>query len=333
MPRINLKKQRPTITQLADEIGVSRATVSRAFSKPHMLTQATVDKVLAAAQRLGYAPNLAARALRTGQYSNIGLIVPDIANPFFPPLIHQVQKQADKAGYCVFLGSTDELPEREDRLINHFLGQIEGMILVSPRLSEEKIRQYATELPVVLVNRDIEGIPRVLIDSTVGIVEAVQHLADLGHQRILYIAGPEMSWANKQRQTAVKQHGQKLGIETLDIAASFSTFEAGFQVINKVIDSGATAAIVFDDVMAQGLLAGLARKGIKTPEQFSVIGCDDVLGSMTYPPLTSISGLTAEAGKIAAEMCLELHGNIQVSDIKHVLETKLVIRETTAKIQ
>ncbi|PCI54263.1 MAG: LacI family transcriptional regulator [Alphaproteobacteria bacterium] len=323
------KRRRPTINQVAKEVGVSKATVSRAFSRADMLSKETVERVLKVAREIGYVPNQAARALSTGQHGNIGLIVPDIANPFIPPLISTVQSQSEEADYCVFLGNSDELPEREDRLAKRFSGQVEGLILVSSRLSDDRIRHYAAELPVILVNRDLEGIPRILIDSAVGVTEAMAHLASLGHKHIVYVSGPPKSWSNTQRKKTVKSQGKRLNLQTTNIAANPPSYEAGFKVVEKIVASGATAAIAFDDIIAQGLLAGLASMGIETPGQFSVIGCDDVLGAVTYPQLTSISSAAGEAGRIAARTCIELLENKAMSDIRYVLDTHLVIRDTT----
>ena len=119
----------PTISQVAKASGVSRATVSRAFSRPEMLTEETVRRVKEVAGKLGYVPNQVARALSTGRHGNVALIVSDVANPFFPPLIRAAQLRADQAGLCVFLGNSDEDPVREELLVGRFFGQVEGLVL------------------------------------------------------------------------------------------------------------------------------------------------------------------------------------------------------------
>jgi LacI family transcriptional regulator len=174
----------PTISQVAEAAGVSRATVSRAFTRPDLLNAKTVRRVKAIAQRIGYVPNHTARALSTGRNSNFALVVPDVANPFFPPLIRAAQIEAEKLDFCVFLGNSDEDPEQEEKLVSRFSTQVEGFILASSRLSDARIRLHAARRSLVLINRDVEGIPRVLMDSGTGIGEAVDHLASLGHKRI-----------------------------------------------------------------------------------------------------------------------------------------------------
>ena len=171
----------PTIGDVATAAGVSRATVSRAFGRPGMLRRETVEHVLAVAGKLGYTPNRVAQALSTGRFANLAVVVPDIANPFFPPLIRAAQGRADRAGFAVFLGDADEDPAREDVLLRQLGTQVEGFVLASSRMSDDRIHAHAARRPLVLVNRDVPGIPRVLIDTTRGVTEAVDHLAGLGH--------------------------------------------------------------------------------------------------------------------------------------------------------
>lgn len=327
---MNGSRRKATIGQVAREAGVARSTVSRAFSKPERLSEETVRHVLAVAEQLGYKPNPVAQALSTGASKNIALIVPDIANPFFPPLIRAAQRKAEEHGYCIFLGDSGEMPERESELVERFTNQVAGIILVSPRLSKEQIVAYAARHPIVLVNQDIPGMLRVLIDSGVGVEEAVRHLSDLGHEHIVYLSGPASSWANKRRKTVFKQVAKELGLVVSAVSAQKPTHEAGRTSVSQVLSTGATAAFAFDDLLAQGLLAGLADAGIKVPDEFSVIGCDDVLGATTYPPLTTVSNRCVEVAEIAVSLLIGTLKADASSDVRHMLDTHLVIRNTTA---
>jgi len=318
-----------TISQVADAAGVARSSVSRAFTRPEMLSPETVSRIMAAADQLGYRPNHTARALSTGRYGNIALIVPDIANPFFPPMIRAAQMQADGANFCIFLGNTEENGEKEDQLIGRFTGQVEGLILASPRLSDERIRAHAEKLPLVLINRDIPGISSVLIDSSVGVAEAVTHLAKLHHRKIVYISGPTVSWSNRQRQEAFDKTALALGIETATVPTLRPDFESGRNAVEAMLATGVTAGIAFDDLTAQGVLTGLAERGISVPSDFSLIGCDDVLGSVTYPALTSISSQSSEAGQAAIALLLEMLQTGKRTDLRHLIATHLVVRNTT----
>lgn len=317
-----------TISQVAAAAGVSRATVSRAFSRPDVLKAETVARIRAVSSRLGYTPNRTARALSTGKHGNIAVIVPDVANPFFPPLIRAAQERADAAGFCVFLGNSDEAPEREDNLLARLAGQVEGVVLVSSRLAEARIRAVAALKPLVLVNRDVPGIPRVLIDTAGGIAAAVRHLAGLGHRRIVYVTGPATSWSNEQRKQAVRRAGAETGVEIVALPAVRPSFEAGRRAVPAILHSGASAVIAFDDLTSQGVLAGLHERGLGVPGAFSLIGCDDVVGAMTLPPLSTISSRSREAGETAVSILLDMLSDRGVADVRYVLDTTLVLRGT-----
>ncbi len=323
------RRATPTISQVASAAGVDRSTVSRAFTRPELLSRDTVQKVLEAGLRLGYVPNPTARALSTGRHGNIALIVPDVANPFFPPLIRAAERELDKLDFCLFLGDSDENAAREDKLVGRLAGQVEGVILASSRLPEEAIRAHAALRPLVLINRDVAGIPRVLIDSRSGVEMAMEHLAELGHRTVAYVSGPASSWSNRQRRAAVRRAAKRLGVEAVVVPAPVPSYEAGRAVAGALLASGASAAIAFDDVTAHGLLAGLAAQGVAVPEAFSVVGCDDVLGALTQPALTTVSNRSNEAGKAAVSMLFDRLQSRAASDDRHVLETHLVVRATT----
>jgi LacI family transcriptional regulator len=332
MDDLTNSREAPTISQVAEAAGVSRATVSRAFTRPDMLSAKTVRRVIAIAKKIGYVPNHTARALSTGRNSNFALVVPDVANPFFPPLIRAAQLEAEKLDFCVFLGNSDENPAQEEKLVSRFSTQVEGFILASSRLSDERIRFQATRRPLVLVNRDVKGIPRVLMDSGAGVGEAVDHLAALGHKRIAYISGPKSSWSNAQRRAAVQRRAKIHALQVLNLPAQIASFQTGYASAAAILDHGATAAVAFDDLMAQGALAGLAARGISVPRDFSIVGCDDVLGAMTHPPLSSVSNACAEAGRVAVSLLMEMLRSRVVRDVRCVLSTSLVIRNTTAAV-
>lgn len=323
-------RKRATISQVADEAKVARSTVSRAFTQPERLSAATVAHVMAVAARLGYTPNPVAQALSTGESKNIALIVPDVANPFFPPIIRAAQRTAEDHGYCVFLGDTDEKPELEEKLVRRLTQQVAGLVLVSSRLSEAQILDHAKRRPLVLINQDVPGLLRVLINSGVGVAEAVAHLAALGHKHVAYISGPSISWSNRQRRNALRRAAKLHGMQVSTVSGQKSTHESGRDAVQQVLATKATAALAFDDLVARGMLAGFADLGIKVPDQFSLIGFDDVLGATTYPPLTTVSNRGIEAGEIAVSLLTDVLRGRAAIDVRHVLDTHLVVRETTA---
>ena len=320
----------PTLTVIAHELGISRSTVSRAFTRPQVLRPETVARVLDLADRMGYAPNHVARALSTGRNGNIALLVPDIANPFFPPLIRAAQARADEQNYCVLLGDSAERPAQESRLIARFMPQVDGFVLASSRLPSSVLIEQAKRRPIVLVNRDIAGIPRVLIDSRAGIEQAVAHLHNLGHRRVAYVGGPATSWSDRQRRRAVTAAAAAHRMRLALFRARPATYEGAEETVGGLLASKVTAAIAFDDAVAHGLLAGMAAHGVRVPQGFSVIGCDDVLASTTYPPMTTIALRCAEAGARAVRLLLDVVAGSGGRNLRESLGSELVIRSTTA---
>jgi len=159
--------------------------------------------------------------------------------------------------------------------------------------------------------------------------EAVAHLAELGHKSLVYVAGPSSSWSNAQRRMAVRKSATALGLEVQTIAAAVPSFQAGRNAVPAIRASGATAVVAFDDLMAQGILAGMSEAGVRVPEEFSVVGCDDVLGAATYPPLTTVSNRSVEAGKAAFSLLMDVLDSSAIRDVRYMLETHVVVRGTT----
>jgi LacI family transcriptional regulator len=325
------RRKLPTIKVVAAAAGVSTSTVSRVFSRPHLLKESTVAHVTDVATRLGYVPHHAARALSTGRLGMVAVVVPDIANPFFPPVIRAAQARASAGGASTVLGDTDEDPAKELDLLVKLQQRTDGVVLVSSRLPEDVVRERGRQGPLVLVNRDVPGVPRVLVDSAPGMREAVDHLAALGHRHLAYVSGPTTSWSDEQRRRAVEERAAALGLAVSVLRAHRPDHEEGRAAAGEVLDAGASAVIAFDDALAQGVLAGLAERGVAVPREVSVVGCDDILAATTYPPLTTVRGRGAEAGRLAVELLLELVEDPDAErDHRRLLPSSLTCRATTA---
>ncbi len=322
----------PTIRLVAREAGVSQATVSRVFSQPDLVTPATVEKVRHTAERLGFVPNQFAKALSTGRSGNIALILPDVANPFFSALMRGAQAQAYKRGYATFLGDSDETAHLEDVLLGKLAAQVDGFVLASPRLDEELIRKHAARRPVAVINRDLEGIARVLVDTAPGFTAAVDLLAGLGHRAIAYVGAPVSSWSSQQRLRAVQTQGVAKGLRVVEIAAGRPSHGAGRACVEELLESGATAALAVDDVVAQGIMAGVTDRGLSVPGDISVVGCDDIIASTTYPPLTTVNACCALAGATAVDLLLDGLANPAAPTERRVITGELVIRGSTGAV-
>ncbi|QIB32290.1 LacI family DNA-binding transcriptional regulator [Ancylobacter pratisalsi] len=318
----------PTIRLVAREAGVSQATVSRAFSQPDLLTPATIEKVLSTAKRLGYVPNQVARALSTGRAGNIALILPDVADSFFSSLVRGAQAQAYKRGYATFIGDSDETGYLEDVLITKLAAQVDGFVLASPRIEEKLIRKHVGRKPIVIINRDLEGIARVLVDTVPAFTAAVNLLASLGHRTIAYVGATSSSWASQQRAEAVAVAGAAHGLRVVQIAAGRPNHEAGRSCVDALLREGVTAALTVGDIVAQGIMAGLSERGLSVPHDFSLVGCDDIIASTTYPPLTSVNAFSALAGANAVDLLLDGLANPPSPTDSHVITGELVTRST-----
>ncbi|MET7968353.1 LacI family DNA-binding transcriptional regulator [Micromonospora sp. NPDC005305] len=322
---------RATIREVARDAGVSPSTVSRALSMPDLVNPVTRERVLRAAQRLGYEPNRAARGLITGRTGNVGLIVPDLANPFFPSLVKGVQAKAREADYAVLLADTDEDPAAERDLVRVLAKQVDGLILCSPRGREEDIRALAATTTLVMVNRRVGKLPSVVFDNADGMRQAVAHLQALGHRRVGWVGGPRSSWSNRDRVRALQTATAAAGMELL-VAGNFPPqFEGGIAAADLVIASGVTSVIAYNDLMALGLLDRLRNRGMDVPRDISVIGIDDIqMSAMSSPTLTTVSLTKEQAGRAAVDLLLALLEQPDgVRNVRRELPTQLLVRGST----
>jgi len=321
-----------TIRDVANAVGVSASTVSRAFGRPDKVDDQTRRRILGAAKALDYQPNRAAQSLTTGRTGNIGIIVPDLGNPFFPRIVKGAQTQAHDLGYPVLLADTDEDPTAELSLSRTLARQVDGLILCSPRMSEPELRQTQELCPVVLVNRRVPRMPAVTIDNAGGMRQAVTHLRALGHRRVGYVAGPTTSYSNLERQEAVEHHLDTAGMTCVPIGNFAPSFAGGGSAADTVLLADVTAVIVYNDVMAIGLITKLTTYGVVIPDELSIIGFDDVsFSSMLNPPLTTVRISREDAGRIAVT---HLHALItRQPDLEPPpeLTTELLIRGTSAR--
>ncbi|WP_347038642.1 LacI family DNA-binding transcriptional regulator [Glutamicibacter halophytocola] len=218
-----------TIRDVAKAAGVSPATVSRTFVHPEKVESVTRDRILALAKEMNYRPNAAARSLITGLTGNIGIVVPDLTNPFFPTIVRSVQRKAEQLGYSALLVDTGEDVQHEPELTENLARQVDGLVLCSPRMSDEKLIEISSRYPLVMINREIPEVPAVTIDNRSGIAQEVAHLKALGHHRIGYVAGPETSYSCLIRQQAASELLAEAGLEEVSIGRFEPTFDGGAQ--------------------------------------------------------------------------------------------------------
>jgi DNA-binding LacI/PurR family transcriptional regulator len=324
-----------TIKDVARLAGVSVSTASRAMAGGDLVRPDTRDKVLRASAELGYRPNRAARGLITGRTGNIGMIVPDLANPFFPGVVKGVQARAREADYAVFVADTDEDPAAELALVRALSKQVDGIVLCSPRMSEEELRAAEAETPLVLLNRRVGKMPAVTVDNVDGVRQAVAHLAALGHRRVGYVEGPKTSWANKERLRGLRTVTAASGIELVELGNFLPQFEGGVAAADQVLAADVTAVVAYNDLVALGLMSRFSARGIETPHGISVIGCDDIaLSAMVHPGLTSISLPKEHTGRAGVDMLLQILANPELAgSTRRELPAHLMVRGTTGPVR
>lgn len=323
-----------TIHHVAKRARVSASTVSRAFTAPDMVHATTRERVLQAADEVGYRPNRAARGLSTGRTANIGLLVPDLGNPFFPAVLKGAQARALQADNAVFLADTDEDPDLEVTLIQAMAKQVDGIVLCSSRMSDQQLNSVLSLTTLTFVNRRVADVPSVLMDSADGMRQAVEHLAALGHQRVAYLSGPRASWSNRERRRGMRAAAKTSAIEMVELGPFAPRFEAGLQAADLVIAADVTAVIAYNDLIALGVLSRLADRGVGVPEQCSVIGCDDIaFAAMCTPALTTVSMPKELTGRTAVELLLDWLDKKSLGRTGHTqrtLSTQLIVRSSTA---
>ena len=322
-----------TIRDVAREAGVSISTVSRALAAPEQVAEATRLRVQATASRMGYRPNTNARSLITGRSGSIGLVVPDLENPYFGSICKGVQSRARAAGYTVFVADTDEDASVEGEIVRSLIKQVDGVILCSSRTTDEEIRQLAGETPLVLANRLLDGIPSIIFDNGGGLRVVIQHLVALGHRRIAYAGGPVKSWSNSQRAAAFARFGQDNGeLELIELGNFPPYFSGGLQAADLAVASGATAIVAFNDIMALGVIDRMRQRGLTAPDDLSVTGFDNVAVS-TYvrPNLTTVNLPRVQMGRMSVDALLDsvLERGDSSSVALHELAVELVIRQST----
>jgi LacI family transcriptional regulator len=324
-----------TIKDVADAAGVSPATVSRALATPELVREPTRARVLRAARELGYAPNRAARGLITGRTGNLGLLVPDLANPFFPGVVKGMQARAREADYHVFLADTDEDPTVEADLVRALSKQVDGIVLCSPRMAEEDLRAIAGATTLVLLNRRIGRIPAVTVDNVDGMRQAVAHLTALGHRRVAYVGGPRTSWSNRERVRGLRTVAAAAGVGLVEIGNVTPQFAGGVAAADQVLAAGVSAVVAYNDLIALGLIARFRAREVGVPADISVIGFDDIaLAAMVEPPLTSVALPQEQIGRTGVDLLLALLENPdRVPATRRELDTQLMVRASTGPTQ
>ncbi len=318
----------PTLHDVARRAGVHPATVSRALSRPELVAADTRSVVLDAVAAVGFVPNRFARQLVSGRTDAIGVIVPDITNPYFATIVQAIQVSARHDDLAVLIADTGADADEERRALATLSRQVDGLIAVTPVTD-----LAAATRPVVQVNRQRRGVVSVVVDQEAIVATAVDHLVALGHHSIAVVSGPSAYWSTSRRNRAVGRVSGKAaaqGPRIVLLPPAPATFEGGRSAFDDVERSGATAVLAFNDLQAAGLLVAAHDAARSVPAELSVVGSDGLaLATMTSPPLTTVAAPLDELGLTARRRLGHLLTGEQ-GPMVTTLRPHLVVRSTTA---
>jgi LacI family transcriptional regulator len=331
-----------TLKDVAALAGVHPATASRALNPETRLlvSEDTARRVLQAATALGYTPNPVARSLRTRRSHTVGVLIPDLNNPLFPPIVRGLEDRLAVAGYVALIGNTDFDDDRERVVFEQLRARhVDGFVLATAHLHSPLLAEAArAELPVVLVNRlaDDYRFPSVSVDNERGIRMAVAHLAGLGHRRIAHIAGPQDTSTGLSRYrgfaAAMADHGLPVPADLVAFAKAY-TVQEGVRCGRALLESaaGCTAIAAANDLLALGCYAALDDAGRSCPADISVVGFNDMpFLDRLRPPLTTVRFPHYQVGTEAAQLLLERIGGPGGPVKVLYLAPEFIVRGSTA---
>ncbi len=315
------------------------STVSRALHRADLPLRAeTRRKVLAAVERLQYKPSVIARGLRLQRTNTLGMLVPDITNPFFPPIIRGAEEAARERGYELVICNTDDSTERETaslRLLRE--RQADGLLIATSRMADATLAAVRRErFPFVLLNRGsrVAADLSVEVDNMRAAEDVVAHLAGLGHRRISHISGPLTTTTGAERAAGYRQALKARGIAapaSLIVEADAYSEQAGYVAATRLLRARPTAIFAANDLLALGALRAAREAGLRAPRDISVVGVNDIpLVGLIDPPLTTVRVPQREMGETAARMLIAAIQNEPVARRHVLLNTMLVVRGSTA---
>lgn len=328
-----------TIYDVAREANVSMATVSRVVNGNPNVKPATRKKVLEVIERLGYRPNAVARGLASKKTTTVGVIIPDISNPFFAELARGIEDIATMYKYNIILSNSDQNKDKELHLLNTMLGkQVDGIVFMGGNISEDHVAEFKkSPAPIVLAGslEDSAQVPSVNIDYEQATVDAVNTFIEKGHKRIAMVVGPFHEPINKEK----KLEGYKKALEAagipLDedlIVEGDDTYDSGIEAFGKLVELSEkpTAFFVGSDEMAVGVVHGAQDKGYNVPEDFEVISSDNTrISLMVRPQLTTVIQPLYDIGAVAMRLLTKYMNKEKVSEHTVVLPHRIELRSST----
>ena len=327
----------PTIKDVAELAEVHPSTVSRVINGDSRISEKTKKKVLLIIRKLGYTPNAIARGLKTKRTYTLGMLIPDITNPFFAELARGVEDAANKNSFNIILCNTDDKLKKERTYLEILREKrVDGLILGTAHIRDQSILELEKKkFPYILISRNVERLNKncIIIDDLAGGMMATEYLIKLGHHRIAHISGPLKTRSGLNRlkgyQLALKKHKIEYNDEL--VGEGDFRINGGYQVMKRFLKlpDQPTAIFAANDLLALGAMQAIQKKNFYIPEDFSIIGFNDIeLASFVYPSLTTIRQPILEMGNLAVKMLLKIIIDGEFNQGKIVLKPKLIIRES-----
>jgi LacI family transcriptional regulator len=323
----------PSIYDVARVAEVSASTVSRAFARPGRVSHQTAQKIFAAAIEVGYrSAHVAGIQHPGGQRSSmIALVIADIRNPVYAEMVRGAEAAAAEAGYTMLLAHTQESDRKEREALERALPSVDGIVLSSSRMSDSAIRMMAKQKPLIVMNRAVKDVASVVTDNPRGIRRAAEHLGEMGHRTITYLAGPEASWADGMRWRSLREAAMELELAVRRTGPHLPTIQGGEEVAAEWLRHRTSGVIAYNDQMAIGFIRALQQKGLSVPGDVSVVGHDNSYGAaLITPSLTTIEAPLYSLGATAVNNLLAFAAGARSrSNQPVVLPTRLVVRDST----
>ncbi|PLR98170.1 catabolite control protein A [Bacillus sp. T33-2] len=328
-----------TIYDVAREANVSMATVSRVVNGNPNVKPATRKKVMEVIDRLGYRPNAVARGLASKKTTTVGVIIPDIASPFFAELARGIEDIATMYKYNIILSNSDQNEEKELHLLNTMLGkQVDGIVFMGGNITPKLVEEFKkSPVPIVLAGsvEESETISSVHIDYEQATFDAVQTFVEKGHKNIAFVVGPYHEPINREKKLsgykrALEQAGYEYN-EDLVFEGDY-TYDSGIEAVEKLLenDPKPTAILVGSDEMALGVVHGAEDRGYKIPDDFEVISSDNTrLTLMVRPQLTTIVQPLYDIGAVAMRLLTKYMNKEKVDEHIVVLPHRIEQRQST----
>lgn len=329
-----------TIKKIAKKAGVSVGTVSKVLNYDKTVSEINKRKVIRIIKELNYRPNRIARSLSKGKTKNVGFIIPDITNPFFPELVRGASDLLISNGYYIFLCSSDNDSNKEDFYINDLVSMWIDGIIIAPSDTENRDIGIFNKIisPFVVVDREIKELNKdlIIINNKKGAYEAASYLISNGHRRIVILAGPQYTKTAQDRFMGWKKALEEKALFREEFAfwGNFS-IDSGYEMMKKVFNNLGKVDAVFacNDLIALGAIQAIEEKKYKIPDDISIIGFDDIyLSRFLKSPLTTVKQPIYDMGKIAAEILLDrMSSSKDFVPKKVVIEGNLIERGSVAK--